>query len=172
MADLSIVSVQTNDAVAVKRWIVALVLLGALISAFFDRISIAVLFTNTDFQAAMDTGFDPAKLGLLMTAFLIPYGISALLLSFAGDVFGPRRALCASAALWGGLMILMGAAGSYAAMFIYRTLLGIAEGPQLKARRQSAKLSELQRGSSFRKADWPPMRRASPRLGQCTLRAY
>src|ERR1700760_2212916 len=79
---------------AAGRWLIALVLLAALISAFFDRISIAVLFTNEAFYSAMGTGFDPAKLGLLMTAFLIPYALSSLLLSFTGDLFGPRRALC------------------------------------------------------------------------------
>src|SRR5215472_11583187 len=93
---------------AAGRWLVALVLLAALISAFFDRISIAVLFTNEAFHSAMGTGFDPVKLGLLMTAFLIPYALSAFLLSFTGDLFGPRRALCIAAAVWGGLMLSMG----------------------------------------------------------------
>ena len=112
------------------RWLVALVLLAALISAFFDRISIAVLFTNEGFCSAMGTGFDPAKLGLLMTAFLIPYALSAFLLSFTGDLFGPRRALCIAAAVWGGLMLLMGNAASYGTMISYRIGLGITEGPQ------------------------------------------
>ena len=46
---------------AAERWLVAVVLLAALISAIFDRISIAVLFTNEDFRSAMGTGFDPAS---------------------------------------------------------------------------------------------------------------
>ena len=112
------------------RWLVALVLLAALMSAFFDRISIAVLFTNAEFHSAIGTGFDPAKLGLLMTAFLIPYALSAFLLSFTGDLFGPRRALCLAAVVWGCLMLLMGSVASYGMMIAYRVGLGITEGPQ------------------------------------------
>ena len=73
------------------RWGVAGVLLLVVIAGFFDRISIAVLFTNQDFNDAIGTGFNPAKLGLLMTAFLFAYGASGVVLSFVGDIYGPRR---------------------------------------------------------------------------------
>ncbi|WP_295850463.1 MFS transporter [Tardiphaga sp.] len=112
------------------RWGVAFVLFLAVISAFFDRISVAVLFTNVTFQNDMGIGFDPTRLGLLMTSFVFAYGVSGLLLSFIGDVYGPRRSLAVGAALWGGAMLLMGSAGSYTTMLFYRVLLGIAEGPQ------------------------------------------
>jgi hypothetical protein len=56
------------------RWIVAIVLFVAVVAAFFDRISIAVLFTNTDFQNAIGIGFNMPLLGLLMTAFFSPMG--------------------------------------------------------------------------------------------------
>ncbi len=112
------------------RWLVAGVLLVIVVSGFFDRISIALLFNNTDFQTAMGIGFDPARLGLLMTSFLFAYGVSSIVLSFVGDRFGPRRSLLVSAALWGGLMGWMGAAGSYASMIGARIALGVAEGPQ------------------------------------------
>jgi len=121
---------KSRTAAAAGRWLVAAVLLAGLISAFFDRISIAVLFTNEGFYTGMGTGFDPAKLGLLMTAFLIPYALSAFLLSFTGDLFGPRRALCVAAAVWGCLMLLMGSAASYGTMICYRIALGVTEGPQ------------------------------------------
>src|SRR5215471_12362769 len=97
---------------------------GFLEAGFFIRLiplyytkfsSIAVLFTNEAFHSAMGTGFDPAKLGLLMTAFLIPYALSAFLLSFTGDLFGPRRALCVAAVLWGSVMLLTGHVASYGA---------------------------------------------------------
>ena len=53
-----------------RRWIIAFILFLAVLSAFFDRISVAVLFTNTDFQNALGTGFNPTLLGLLMTSFV------------------------------------------------------------------------------------------------------
>jgi sugar phosphate permease len=106
------------------------VLFLAVISAFFDRISIAVLFTNVSFQNDMGIGYNPALLGLLMTSFVFAYGLSGLFLSFVGDLYGPRRGLAWGSALWGVSMLLMGSAGSFASMLVYRIILGITEGPQ------------------------------------------
>ena len=100
------------------------------ISGFFDRISIAVLFTNKDFNQVLGTGFSPPLLGLLMTSFLIAYGASGVLLSFVGDIYGPRRSLAIGAGLWGVFMLFIGSTSSYGLMLFYRVLLGIAEGPQ------------------------------------------
>jgi sugar phosphate permease len=121
-------SVETK--VSYRRWFVALILLCLVVTGYFDRISVAVLFTNTDFQTAMGTGFNPALLGLLMTGFFIPYGIASLFLSFTGDVFGPRRMLVVGSTVWGVLMLIMGSLNSYASMLTARIVLGIAEGPQ------------------------------------------
>ncbi len=112
------------------RWLVAVILLCLVITGYFDRISVAVLFTNTDFQTAMGTGFNPALLGMLMTAFFIPYGLASLFLSFTGDAFGPRRMLVGASFVWGVLMLIMGSVNSYMAMLVSRILLGITEGPQ------------------------------------------
>lgn len=112
------------------RWIIAFVLFLAVLSAFFDRISVAVLFTNKQFQDAMGTGFNPTLLGLLMTAFVFAYGISGLFLSFVGDLFGLRRSLAVGTACWGVFMALMAGAGSFTTMMAMRILLGVAEGPQ------------------------------------------
>jgi sugar phosphate permease len=112
------------------RWLVAFILLCLVVTGYFDRISVAVLFTNTDFQTAMGTGFNPALLGLLMTAFFIPYGIASIFLSFTGDRFGPRRMLVSASVIWGALMLIMGSLSSYLAMLVSRIVLGITEGPQ------------------------------------------
>jgi sugar phosphate permease len=113
-----------------RRWIIAFILFLAVLSAFFDRISVAVLFTNTDFQNAMGTGFNPTLLGLLMTSFVFAYGCSGLLLSFVGDLYGLRRSLAIGTAFWGLFMALMAGAGSFTTMLTLRILLGVAEGPQ------------------------------------------
>jgi sugar phosphate permease len=80
----------TAPRVSRRRWLIAGVLFLAVISAFFDRISVAILFTDPSFQNAMGHGFNPARLGLLMTVFVFAYGVSGVLLSFTGDVFGPN----------------------------------------------------------------------------------
>jgi sugar phosphate permease len=111
------------------RWLVSGLLLLAITTAFFDRINVAVLFNNREFQN--DIGFsDPAMMGLLMTAFVFPYGASAFLLSFVGDVFGPRKTLSAIAAILAVTMGFLGAVGSYPMMLLGRAILGLAEGPQ------------------------------------------
>lgn len=111
------------------RWWISVVLLIAIMTAFFDRINIAVLFGDPEFQTAMGTS-DPAMMGLLMTAFLVPYGVSILLFSISGDFFGPKKTFSAIAALLAATMALMGAVSSYALMLVGRVVLGLAEGPQ------------------------------------------
>ncbi|MBS0233415.1 MAG: MFS transporter [Proteobacteria bacterium] len=119
-----------HAATSKRRWLIALVLMLLVITGYLDRISIAVLFTNTDFQNAMGTGFNPALLGMLMTAFFVTYGLSSLLLSFTGDRFGPRKMLISGSLIWGALMLLMGSVSSYASMLASRIALGLFEGPQ------------------------------------------
>jgi sugar phosphate permease len=115
---------------ATYRWVMVVVLLVAVTTAFFDRINIAVLFTNADFKHTIGVGNNPAMLGLLMTGFVVGYGVSALILSFTSDVFGPRRTLSIIALLLGVIMAIMGGAVSYAMMLIGRVLIGLTEGPQ------------------------------------------
>jgi sugar phosphate permease len=119
-----------SAAVSRRRWLIASILFLAVLSAFFDRISVAVMFTNTDFQNALGTGFNPTLLGLLMTAFVFAYGVSGMFLSFVGDLYGPRNSLAIGAAVWGVAMACMGAASSFGLMLGLRVVLGTAEGPQ------------------------------------------
>ena len=132
MHDASVQSLPLSAAVHARlraRWLVCFLLLIAIATAFFDRINVAVLFTNREFQSDIGVS-DPALMGLLMTAFVFPYGASAFLLSFSGDVFGPRRTLSAIAAVLAATMAFMGAVSSYPLMLTARVALGIAEGPQ------------------------------------------
>lgn len=114
---------------SLARWAVTALLLLAITTAFFDRINVAVLFGNREFQADIGVS-DPALMGLLMTAFVFPYGASAMLFSISGDFFGPRKTLSAIAAILAGTMAFMGAVSSYALMLGARVVLGITEGPQ------------------------------------------
>lgn len=111
------------------RWVVVFMLFGSVVIGFIDRISIAVMFTNPDFYTSIGTGFDPAKLGLLMTVFVLAYGVSAMLLSFAGDMFGASRLLAILTALWGLMMWWVGSATSFMSMALARVALGLTEGP-------------------------------------------
>lgn len=120
------------------RWLVTPILLLAVMIAFFDRINIAVLFGDEEFRSAIGTS-DPAMMGALMTAFIVPYGLSILLFSFSGDFFGPKKTLTAIAAILAATMALMGMVSTYALMFVGRIVLGLAEGPQFGAANSTVK---------------------------------
>ncbi|NNP74186.1 MFS transporter permease [Acinetobacter defluvii] len=113
----------------IKHWTPAIILMICVVLAFFDKISIAVLFSDAAFQQAMGIAQDKAKLGWLMTSFLLAYGFSSMFLSFLGDIFSPKKMLFWSVASWGVLMIIMGFTKDYTGMLILRVLLGLAEGP-------------------------------------------
>src|SRR5437588_12833497 len=107
-------SIRTRgEASQALRWFVAGILLLTVLAGFFDRISVAVLFSDKSFQDAMGTGFNPTLLGLLMTSFLVAYGVSGVALGWLVDFYGTRRMLSIGLVCWGGFMALMGAAGDF-----------------------------------------------------------
>ena len=130
MSNVVLENIKSRTVASKVRWLIVLVLFSSVLVGFFDRISVAVLFNNPEFYTAIGTGFNPTKLGLLMSAFLTAYGISSVVLSVVGDLWGPGRMLAISTAIWGALMAVMGATSSYGAMMVSRVLLGIMEGPQ------------------------------------------
>ena len=68
------------------RWAIPLSLLACVLLAFFDKISIAALFSDGHFQQAMGIDFDTTRLGILMSAFLLSYGFSSVFLSSNASV--------------------------------------------------------------------------------------
>jgi sugar phosphate permease len=109
-----------------RAWILLAVFLIYVV-AFFDRANIIVLIANFTFTNDLGITNDKSAQGMLMTVFLLLYGVSCF---FAGPVvhrFGPRKTLSAAIIIWGVLMGIMGAAGSFAVMVAGRALLGLGE---------------------------------------------
>nr|ELR5256907.1 MFS transporter [Providencia rettgeri] len=122
---------QAQDIPEKINWLIPIGLFSCVLLAFFDKVSIAALFSDEKFQQALGIDFDPTRLGLLMSAFLFAYGVSSMLLSGIGDRFHPTKMLLFMISSWCFLMIFMGFTHHYGTMVFLRILLGIAEGPLL-----------------------------------------
>src|SRR5262245_43558381 len=165
--DAGVASTRTSVSAAAGsplRWAMSVVLLIAITTAFFDRINVAVLFTNAQFHADIGVS-DPARMGLLMTAFVLPYGISAVLFSIFGDYFGPRRTLSGIAGILAATMTVMGAISSYPLMLAGRVVIGVTEGPQFGAAVSTVKRWYALREQALGNAIWTIGSPLGPAIG-------
>jgi sugar phosphate permease len=113
-----------------QRIVLVVILLVTLLVAYVDRVNVSVLVTDGPFLKAMGITGQPVKIGLLMTVFLIAYGLSNVCLSPLGDVIGPRKAMSLSIFLWGVALVFGGFAATFTIMLFSRVALGIGEGMQ------------------------------------------
>ena len=111
-----------------QRVILVLILLVTLLIAYLDRVNVSVLLADNAFLTEMGIKGQPMQMGLLMTVFLIFYGISNVFLSPLGDILGPRKAMSLSILLWGISLIIGGIASTFTIMLAGRVILGIGEG--------------------------------------------
>ncbi|MFC0903976.1 MFS transporter [Clostridium sp. MT-14] len=111
-----------------QRYFIAFILFITLLVAFIDRINVSVLIVDPQFLNAMGISGKPLQQGLLMTFFLIAYGISNAVLGPVGDYIGPRKAMCLSLAMWGISMVLGGLATAFGVLLLTRVVLGLGEG--------------------------------------------
>ncbi len=111
-----------------QRVILVLILLVTLLIAYLDRVNVSVLLADNLFLADMGIKGQPVQMGLLMTLFLIAYGVSNVFLSPLGDILGPRKAMSLSILLWGISLVIGGIAATFTTMLAARVILGIGEG--------------------------------------------
>ncbi|SDF02842.1 putative sulfoacetate transporter SauU [Sporomusa acidovorans DSM 3132] len=109
-----------------QRWLVAAILFLAVFFSYLDRVNVSVLVVDPAFLTAMGISGAVAK-GMLMTSFLIAYGVGNVILSPLGDIFGPRKAMAACIGIWIISMVIGGLAPTYAIITISRVLLGLGE---------------------------------------------
>jgi sugar phosphate permease len=113
------------------RWWGVLTLFVIVAISYIDRINIAVLITDAAFLDHMGIGrADRVSQGLLTTAFLVGYGVSAVVLTpFCSALLGVRRSLIWGLGLWGVVTFLSPHFHSFGLLVVSRVLLGVAEGP-------------------------------------------
>ncbi|WCK55985.1 MFS transporter [Aneurinibacillus sp. Ricciae_BoGa-3] len=110
-----------------RRFKVALAISFAYFVAYFDRTNVAVLIANPQFNDAFGIAGNKVAQGLLLTAFLFPYGLANLVTGPLGDKLGGRKGVSISIISWTIAMFIMGCISNYTALIALRVILGIGE---------------------------------------------
>jgi sugar phosphate permease len=109
-----------------RLWICVVTFLAYLV-AFIDRANVAVLIADNTFTNAFGMTQDKSLQGMLLTAFLLFYGIACFFAGPAVNRFGPRKTLSLALTCWAVLMAVMGSVSSVVILLICRALLGLSE---------------------------------------------
>lgn len=108
------------------RWQGTIALLLLIIISYVDRVNISVMILNPEFAAHFHLNENRMLQGMLMTCFLLGYGLSALILTpLIESRLNYRQGLLSSVAIWA----LVCAVSPLLGMLIARIVLGVAEGP-------------------------------------------
>ncbi len=112
-----------------RRWIIASLLSAGVLVSYIDRVNLSVA------HDALTSGFQISKgtFGILLSAYNFTYCLCQLPMGVILDRFGVRRVGRVSTLLWSVASFAAAAAGSLAAFFGARFLLGIGESPTFPA---------------------------------------
>ena len=112
------------------RWQGTIALLLLIIISYVDRVNISVMILNPEFAAHFHLNENRMLQGMLMTCFLLGYGLSALILTpLIESKLNYRQGLLSSVAIWALVCAVSPLLGSLLGMLIARIVLGVAEGP-------------------------------------------
>lgn len=112
-----------------KRYGIAFSLFFLYLVAYVDRSNITILLADKPFTDALGITGDFAAQGLLMTFFLLPYGLANFITGAISDKLGARVILIFSCISWAVIMVLMGFTSVFILMLVFRAILGFAESP-------------------------------------------
>ncbi|MGK9172047.1 MFS transporter [Yokenella regensburgei] len=111
-----------------QRFYVLAILFISLSVIYLDRVNISIIAANPQFLNEMDLIGKPIYIGLLMSLFLITYGISNVILSPLGDLIGPRKAMIIAYIVISLSLLLGGISSIFGFLLATRMLLGVGEG--------------------------------------------
>ncbi|MFB6468397.1 MFS transporter [Cytobacillus sp. Hz8] len=112
-----------------KRYGIAVSLFILYLIAYVDRANITILLADKPFTDALGITGDFTAQGLLMTFFLLTYGLANFITGAMSDKLGSRVILTIVCICWAVDMILMGFTSAFILMLIFRAVLGFAESP-------------------------------------------
>jgi MFS family permease len=93
---------------------------------YLDRITLSVAAP----LIGAELHLSPARMGLLLSAFLWAYALAQAPVGALVDRLGARRLLGAALALWSAAQAATGLAGNLAQLVVARLVLGVGEAPQ------------------------------------------
>jgi MFS family permease len=113
------------------RWYGVITLFVIVAISYIDRINLSVLITDPAFLRHIDIApGNRVAQGLLATAFMVGYGLSAIFFTpFCAAIFGVRRSLVIGLSVWGLVTFVSPLLDSYGLLLGSRILLGVSEGP-------------------------------------------
>lgn len=111
-----------------QRFYVLAILFISLSVIYLDRVNISIIAANSQFLQEMDLVGKPVYIGLLMSLFLITYGVSNVVLSPIGDLIGPRKAMLMAYIIISLSLLLGGLSSIFGVLLGTRILLGVGEG--------------------------------------------
>ncbi|EPZ41846.1 MFS transporter [Alicyclobacillus acidoterrestris] len=121
-------SASTGHGIPTRRRIrVVIAISFAFFVAYFDRTNVAVLIANHNFDQTFGIAGNKAAQGVLITAFLLPYGLVNIITGPISDKLGGRRGIALAIIGWTICMVLSGVITNYTVLLILRVLLGVGE---------------------------------------------
>ena len=110
----------------VRWWLLAILSFTVLV-AYLDRVNVSVLIAFPRFLQEMGLKNNPVGQGLLMTFFLVAYGLGNILLGPVGDRLGPRKAMCVALVSWTLPLIAAAMARTVTLLYAAMLVLGVGE---------------------------------------------
>jgi sugar phosphate permease len=110
----------------IRVWL-ALVLAFVVLVAYLDRVNVSLLIAFPRFLEEMGLKGNPVGQGLLMTFFLISYGLGNVLLGPIGDRLGPRKAMSIALVTWAAPLMVAANAKTITVLYASMFVLGAGE---------------------------------------------
>ncbi len=111
------------------RWLIVAIGFFAIIINYLDRTALSYAITPLE----QTFGLTNADFGIIASAFGMGYLAMTLLGGILVDHYGARKVWFFSVIIWSGACALLGFATGFAWFFIFRLILGLAEGPNFPA---------------------------------------
>ncbi|GMA61394.1 MFS transporter [Alicyclobacillus fastidiosus] len=110
------------------RWYgVSVTLLVIWIISMMDKVTIGIFIADKSFLSAIGILGKPGLAGLLVSSFLVSYGVATFVWGFIVDKYGAKSCLIVSTVIWGILEIAQGLAHSSTELYILRAIMGVSE---------------------------------------------